>query len=362
MYIRKKEQKRLVIDDQYYNGLTKKTCFYITELFEITLEDFIKKIDVLSENDQHILQKKINILARKNSALRKYTRNIDLEPGDIFKFNKEFYLVYKMESKTLAAIKISTMDPSNYQIDTNNNHYYVHFDDIIETNRKQDFITYDFISTKAFNTLLIQLKEYWEEEKKKNMLHRGSIIYYEGNFIYIYSQESETYLRYKLYALSLNEKFPIVIQHQKYSADFDDVYEIHNKDTFKVISVASEEEADKNKMIKKLYNRTKTLPKSKKTKNIKKKNIKEGVVVCDRTLMHTEYFVLQRKGHELLTILLENSKIHFRYLDARQVDFNRKLPSEEFRDILIQLKEKQNIYDEYIEEKTLNLLIDKTNL
>lgn len=357
---RKEKQNRLIIDSQYYKGLTKKTCFYITDLFEITLETFIQKIGTLNEYEQHILQKKMNILARKNASIKKYAKDIDLELGDIFKFNKEFYLVYKIEEKTLTAIKVSTTVPCNFEIDGNNNHYYVHFNDVIETNKKQNFITYDFVLKEEFNTLLTKVKEYWIEEKKKNSLQRGSMVYYNGNFIYIYSQESEIYFGYKLYALSSNEEFPIVIQQQQYSADFGDVYEIQNKDTFKIIAVASEEEADKNKMTKKLYNRMHPIAQNKKTKKLKKRNIKEGVVVTDRTLMHAEYIVLQRKGHELLTVFLENNKFYFRYLDARQVDFNRKLPSEEFREILIQLKEKQSIYTGYIEEQKLSLLIDKT--
>lgn len=56
---------RFIIDNRYYDKLTKQTCFYINRFSEITLDIYIKKLGTLNECDSHILQRKLNVLGRK---------------------------------------------------------------------------------------------------------------------------------------------------------------------------------------------------------------------------------------------------------------------------------------------------------
>lgn len=303
-------------------------------------------------------KKKINILARKKEFYKKYRDDFSLEQGDIFKYHKEQYFVYKLENNIITAIRISDI-PNEYAFTSNNKVNYIYFDDVIEIKNPKGYLASDFVTQKIYNSISVRFQKYMEQQKRERTIQRGSIIQIEQDSLYIYSQEGELYLGYKIYPLSKNEKFPILIKQKKYSADFTNTYQINKGDSFEVVTAATEEEANHNREVKKLYNKMlKSQLEQTKTK-IQKPNIKEGVIVSDRTLMHTEYIVLERNNNELLTIMLENNGIFFRYLDVRGIDFNRILSKKEFKDILIRIREIHSKYDRYISEKKLSLMIDK---
>lgn len=48
----------LTTDNCNYDGLSKKTYFYIIDIYEINLETYIRKLNGLNEYDKHIFQKK----------------------------------------------------------------------------------------------------------------------------------------------------------------------------------------------------------------------------------------------------------------------------------------------------------------
>ncbi len=360
-----KKQNRLIIDHQNYDGLTKKTCFRVATFYEIGLDSYRRKLDTLNVNDEHIFQKKINILARNNSLLKKYGRQLPLESGDIFRFCKELYLLYKLENNVITAIQVSTTDVSDYSFISDYNAYYIHFDHVIEIPNNLTFSPVDFITKDIYDRVLVLFKKYLMEKDKQNIIQRGSVIKYENKVLYIYSQEADSYLGYRIYGFSSDDKFPIFIHHKKYSADFEDVYKIQKDDHFKIIITISEEEIDYNKQIKKSYNKMKSKEALEqqfeltKNKNLSKKKIQDGVIVSDKTLMHTEYLVLERNQDELLTVLFENDKCYFVYLDVRQVRFERKLERSQFKEILVHIRENHPNYNRYISEKKLLLTINK---
>lgn len=166
------------------------------------------------------------------------------------------------------------------------------------------------------------------------------------------------YSGYEIFTPSLKDEFKIVVNRKNYSADFENIFKINKKDNFEIIATATIDEADKNRMVKKSYNKQK--PKQVKIYEPMKK-IKEGSVICDKTLMHTEYVVIQKNNYELLTAMFDNNKIYFSYMDLRDINFNRQLEKEEFIKVLTYIKNQSN-YCKYIDEKTLNMVIDKYSL
>ncbi len=355
-----KWHRRFIVDNKNYSNLTKNTCFSITTyIYEITIDTFIKKLNTLNNYDYHIFRKKINILSKYDDYLKKYIKSFDLEYGDIFKYKKCLYLVYKLEGDMATGVTISDNIHTDYKFVSDSLKIrYIDFSNTIQINKKEAEAI-DFIDKNEFNKILVQFKKYLEKEKKKYTVKRGSLINYEDKFIYIYSEEGSYYLGYSVDKNFKYNKSNIIINNKKYSTDFSDMYKLNKNDNYEIISTATEEEASSNTKTKKVYNKSKMNSGLNKTKHKNDQNITSGVIVTDESYMHTEYIVLWRECGELLTIMIDGSKNYFIYLNINEVDFNRKLSNEEFKDILINLSENPNKCNRYISEYKLKLLIDK---
>lgn len=263
--------------------------------------------------------------------------------------------MYKFEDNKLLAIKVSTTIPSDYKFASVTRTYYIHFNEIIVVEEVNDLVARDFVTSDIFTNILFLLKKYLEREKSKKNIQRGSLVKYEDKFLYIYSIESDTYLGYRLHKLSNNEKFPIVIESEQYSADFDDTYRLNKDDIFEVITLASEKEADNNKITKKSYSKSKG--KIKKPKELVMSNIKVGTLVSDKRLNPCLYIVLERKNNDLLALMLGDNNNYLGYINVNDIVFKKELTKEEFRNVLIHLKEQRDKYYGDINEQKLESLI-----
>ncbi len=348
--MRKKSEERFIVDSKNYD-LDKDTCFYITELFNYDERvEYLKKLGTLNDYDKHLFLKKLSILKDKHPSLKKYSINLPLEVGDIFKYNNNFYLAFEICDNMLTAIKVSN-DINCYKFISNSGENYIYYSDII-TIENRNYKVLDFVTKEVYENIKKQFEDYkWQ----KCNISRGTIIKCQDKILYVYSEEGMNYSGYEIFAPSLKDEFKIVVNRKSYSADFENIFKINKKDNFDIIATATIEEADKNRMVKKSYNKQK--PKQVKISKPMKK-IKEGSVVCDKTLMHTEYVVIKRNNYELLTAMFDNNKIYFSYMDLKDVNLNRQLEKEEFIKVLTYIKNQSN-YCKYIDEENLNIIFDK---
>lgn len=230
--------------------LDKDTYFKLINLELIDDYSFIYKIDNLNSEDKETFLRNIKYRSNHNYIMDgvKKPFAIEIHMGDIISVNGTNYIIIKEESDRFGCIKLKT-GRTKLKIEDMKNLNYLN---IVEFDKKEDI---KYLATISPNLLIYSLKrqrEYIENYNNRTIPQRGSVIAKNRQLYYIYGEEQENWLIFKIsrnYSHLMDE---INIKSHKFYTIYE-TDKINKKDKFQTILLALEDQINSIKMCKKIY-------------------------------------------------------------------------------------------------------------
>ena len=203
-----------------------------------------KKQHIVNMGDVIYFAKNYIVLERKNGKLKCLPLNISLKND---KFNQTFleHIDYTNE----VILDLNQMD-IHYLITLNN----------------------------EFVNLVIENYELYKQ--RKQTVERGALVLARGQLHYIYSEEGQEFIAFKLQKKYSEKLEPIVINEKTYYIDFSKTVNINKKEDFDIKNLASNEEMINIRNLKRNYFGSNDVEESTRISNLKvcKENLKTGSV------------------------------------------------------------------------------------
>lgn len=225
--------------------LSKQTYFKLNQLVIIDGYSFIKKIDKLKDIDKSELFKKVK-KERKNHYYLGDERiefKMSLQAGDIINYNDINYLIMDIKDNEFICIPINKTSGQlkyNLKFDDFRN---LDYSKIILINKeeKNQYIT--SVSNNSLLYVLKSYKEYIENCNNRNVTQRGSVIFKNNKYYYIYGEEGPDWLIFEIKKNKERELKEIKISNENFYTNYESE-KINKKDIFDTILLASLSEMD----------------------------------------------------------------------------------------------------------------------
>jgi len=231
------------IDMPKYN-LQKHTYFKLFDLSKINLNTFIEKLDSMESNE---LNNFLKLIKQKNNKNEEITSKILLHAGEIIEYKNEKHVIIDIDNNKLTCVPLNKIiinskttikslrdvDYSKEIIIDNNNYKYL-----------------GLLKENLYMYVLKSYKEYLEYCKQQKITQRGSVVFKNNKYYYIYGEEGKNWIAFEI---TKEEKdYSININNDKYYTDFADVI-LDKKEDFNIVYLCKEEEIDNVKDIRKNY-------------------------------------------------------------------------------------------------------------
>jgi len=296
---RKYQPEYYKIFNHEYN-LHKETYFHLHRLKIVKPQMIIKQLDTLTKQTlKEIFQ--IIKLRRKNyyKTNNQFTYfKMPLNQGEIFKYDNKIYLVLDNTKDTILSLELPN---KNYQeeltidafklLNYSNTSY-------IENNEHIEYI--NTVNNKLLIYILKRYKEYLDYLKNKTIPQRGSIIKLDDKYYYIYGEEKQDFLVFKISKKNKTQKIKIKLQNQTFYTNFTDK-KISKKTNFTIINLCTKDEIELIKEQRKKYKNTNQAKKEEiVSKKYKNEQIQRGSIIKQNELSLEELYVINVAG-DILT-------------------------------------------------------------
>lgn len=282
----------LTLSPNEYN-LSKITHFKLKYLIIIDDYSFIRKIDRLTDNDIDLFFKKIKSIIQDYTYIDdKIKLNLPVQVGDIISCENENYLILDIEENKLRCIKIETS--INNIKGTLKLKYFNDLDYMkIKYLKLNQNISYlNSVNNNILLYILKNEKKYLEYSENKETPQRGSVIFKDKKYYYIYGEEGQYFNVFEINEKINNQYDMLKINEIKFYTNYNSV-KINKKDTFEVCCLATPNEIDEIRRQKKSYSKinkykVKTMPRNlfKIGDIIKSKKFKDRFIIisiCKKT-------------------------------------------------------------------------------
>lgn len=336
-----------------FNKNTYINCTAVVELKKI---QFVEMIGRLSLYDLNQLKKQLYILKNSTFPIRPNIEdrylNYNFTVGDIILFNGNKYYINKITSKEYETYRLRQHLKKGKTILINNTYYSFIFEKTVILNKKDKYILID-----TFNTGEIEnIDDYRNDYLSKRMIvpgipksfRVGALIEYDNNMYYIYDEENNYYLTYRVFAPTIYEKgmAALLIKKGIYYTYFN-IEKIKNSNLikYKVRRCASIEEIEYNKNI---FNSSKTL-RNKKRKELfvnklngeRKTNDFVPMVILRHNITGKYYLIISLDNNvmELVNINDLSDLFYFEISETMPFAYYRVMDKNEFDKYLKKVKE-----------------------
>lgn len=336
-----------------FNKNTYINCTAVVELKKI---QFVEMIGRLSLYDLNQLKKQLYILKNSTFPIRPNIEdrylNYNFTVGDIILFNGNKYYINKITSKEYETYRLRQHLKKGKTILINNTYYSFIFEKTVILNKKDKYILID-----TFNTGEIEnIDDYRNDYLSKRMIvpgipksfRVGALIEYDNNMYYIYDEENNYYLTYRVFAPTIYEKgmAALLIKKGIYYTYFNiEKIQKSNLIKYKVRRCASIEEIEYNKNI---FNSSKTL-RNKKRKELfvnklngeRKTNDFVPMVILRHNITGKYYLIISLDNNvmELVNINDLSDLFYFEISETMPFAYYRVMDKNEFDKYLKKVKE-----------------------
>lgn len=238
--------------------LTKETYFKLFFLVKIDDYSFIKKLDTLKEQDKIKLFKKL-----KQRNLNRYNLNgewiyfkLPLYSGDIIKNKDKKYIIIDVKENQLFCVPLNTSYKKlkyNLQFKYFKN---LDYSKLVCIDDSGKFKTINSVEDNVLLYVLKKQKEYIEYCENQKIPQRGSVILKNNEYYYIYGEESQKWLSFRIYKNCVDVCDNIIINNKKFCTKYEDIV-LDKNENFKTVSLAQPIEMDNIKAKRKSYKKTK---------------------------------------------------------------------------------------------------------
>lgn len=199
-----------------YDYLTKETYFNLYKLRVIDKFSLIKNLGRLNENDENNLYDKLKCFQKNfyNEEGKRIYIDMPRQCGDIIVFNNKKYIVLDIVNKKLLCIPIKDINESASNLD---------YSKILELKDTDDIIVKGTLSNKKLISTLKNYKKYIKYQENFNKTQRGSVIYKDNKYYYIYGEEGEYFLGFEIFKLYINKSDILNLNNTIYYTFYNDL-------------------------------------------------------------------------------------------------------------------------------------------
>lgn len=257
----------IALNNLEYDFLVKETYFNLYKLKIVDEFSLINVLGCLNETDKNNFYGKIKCYKRKDYTINGKVISIDIprQCGDVVKFNNKKYIVLDIKDNKLICI------PMRYTNETASN---LNYSKVLTLDDTDKVIGIGALSNKQLMYALNNYKEYIKNKENINKTQRGSVIYKDNKYYYIYGEEGQNFLGFEMFNLYANNCDILNLNNTIYYTFYNEIY-ISKKEEYKNIYLCLDKEKELTKLKRKTY-------KSKMTKQEKENNIEEPLTKITR--------------------------------------------------------------------------------
>lgn len=242
------------LNNDGYN-LDKETYFKLNKLYFINEYSFISHMDKLKEKDKNKLFLHIKS-SKKVYYVGKWETidfNFPIQVGDIVNYDHQSFIVLDNNDKNIICVPLK--NHLDYKNNTNlevTNFINIDFSKSISLEINSDIKYVNTVNNKCLQNILTLFQKYINNCKNMQTTQRGSIIFKDNKYYYIYGEEGQDWLVFEINKKGSQNASQLEIGNTKYHTNFEES-KISKKDSFTNIYLCLDEEKDKIKNIRKKY-------------------------------------------------------------------------------------------------------------
>lgn len=250
----------ILLDNVEYDFLIKPTYFNLYKLRLVNEFSLIKILGNLNKVDINNLYGKIKYYKRKfyNDEGKRLNIEMPRQCGDLVLYNNKKYVVLDIYDNKLSCIPFNHIDESASNLD---------YSKIYTLDDKKDIILIGALSNKQLINSLNNYKNYIKNQENKNKTQRGSVVFKNNKYYYIYGEEGEEFLAFEIFKLYAKKSDILNLNNTIYYTFYNEC-RISKKEDYKNIYLCLDKEKQLIKEKRKNY-------KLKKEKITKPNNIQE---------------------------------------------------------------------------------------
>lgn len=267
------------------HSLSRDGYYRLRNLKIVTKKEFIEKLDILNKQEYEKIIEGIKI---NNTNLLDF--EIPLRIGDVVEKDNIYYLILEVNDK-ISTLQLKTKSLKMENID------YIDYSNIKQFN-KNELKYVKIIDKRILINILKRYKEYLDSKQSK--MQRGSVILYKNKYYYIYGEEGENWLAFKILKNTKNkDSDKIIIKGKSYHTEFETI-KLNKKDDFNVVFMCSETEI--NYIKKRRINYKKNIKQQEELKRLN--SFKPGVFINNKNYNKKRYIIIEihKKTLECLEI------------------------------------------------------------
>ncbi|MBQ3021197.1 MAG: hypothetical protein IJD92_03130 [Bacilli bacterium] len=315
-----------VIKDIY--DMKKETYFHLNNIEYINDERFLNTVDNLDKEDMITLNKHLSIL-KNRGYYDKFDLNISLEDiecnvGDVISFKSKLYFIIETNKESYKCIELTkNFIDDSFKVDG----LYFNLNNIIDINKSSNIKLMNYVSGETLDNILSNINNYFIDLDNKKYVQRGSVVIYNNEYYYVYGEEGNNWLLFKLYN-DFNEEYDeLSISSKVFYTDYKNNIKLDKDCNIKNYILATEEEIDIIKDKKKHYKKTLEYKKFKEEQEKKKQEyynpyFKPGVIVMAKDFSRETYIIIDR-DYDLISCIsikeLDNNRIVIRDFSSSQI-------------------------------------------
>lgn len=242
----------IIMLDKNKNNLMRDTYIHVDKIIRLDKSQYINKISIIDEENINFIIKMAYIFYRKfgkNSYKDFNYLKFKLTVGDIVELDNKLCYIFA-ESKEFYNCHVIKEKNKNSIITINNIGYSINFNNVYKVPKDANL---KLINTADKNKIGIinTLKNNYINRSKE---YRGSLIKYKQEFFYIYGEEKDTLMLYKIYLKNKKNRYEIKIRNGIYYTSFEKI-KINKNENYKILRKASYVEMMEIKKIRKKIRR-----------------------------------------------------------------------------------------------------------
>lgn len=235
------------LNNEGYN-LSKETFFYLHKLYSIDEFSLLNMADKLNQTDLDRLYKKIKLAGRfyysDDSKMIKF--NFPIQTGDIIEKDNKNFIIIDIENNKLSCLLLN--DKNNFDN--------LDYSKLSYLDKSENLKYISTVNNKTLNYILKNWKSYIYRANNIHKTQRGSIIFMNNKYYYIYGEESQDWYVFELIKNKISNGEKIRINNKIYYTKYEDL-KINKKMQFDNYYICTEEEMDEIKITRKNYKETK---------------------------------------------------------------------------------------------------------
>lgn len=266
--------------------LSKDTYFNVMDFNFIDEKTFIKFGDKLTEKDKNNFFKKLKSLNfgyYYHNNIKKYF-DFTLQLGDVINYKGNKYIITNIHDNKLYCIPIGHKEIE--LLDVNK----IDYSNIVFLDSSIKFKCVKTVSENMLLGILKKQKEYLKNITNSNEPQRGSLVNINNKYYYIYGEEGNEWLLFEVYKLKKENFETIYIGKQKYYTDFNNNLKINKQYINKAEILATNEEIDNIKNIRKNY---KKQSKQKRVQKISQTKFIKGDIIESKYSSDEKYLIIK---------------------------------------------------------------------